>query len=173
MRQGLIQVYTGEGKGKSTAAIGLLVRALGQGLRVLLVRFLKPVEPPSGEIVFLQKVAAIEILTSGLGIIDGRADREAVARSVRETFAAAQRRVAAGDLDLVVLDEINNAMHRGYLPLVEVLDWLEARPPGVEVVLTGRHAPSEVIARAHLVTRMEKLKHPYDAGVPARRGIEY
>jgi len=173
MQQGLIQVYTGEGKGKTTAAVGLVVRALGQGLKVLLVRFLKPAEPPSGEIAFLQKAAGVEILTSGLGIIGGQTDREAVARSVHETFAAARRRIAAGGLDLVVLDEINNAVHRGYLPLDEVLDWLDSRPAGVELGLTGRQAPAEVLARAHLVTRMEKLKHPYDDGVPARRGIEY
>jgi cob(I)alamin adenosyltransferase len=173
MQQGLIQVYTGEGKGKSTAAVGLLVRALGQGLKVLLVRFLKPAEPPSGEVAFLQTIAGVEILTSGIGVIGGQPDRETVARSVRETFAAAQRRIAAGGLDLVVLDEVNNAVHRGYLPLVEVLNWLDTRPAGVELVLTGRHAPVEILARAHLVTRMEKLKHPYDAGVPARRGIEY
>lgn len=173
MRQGLIQVYTGEGKGKTTAAVGLAVRALGQGLKVLLVRFLKPVEPPSGEVACLQKIAGVEILTSGLGIIGGSPDREAVSRSVRETFAAAQQRIAAGGLDLVVLDEINNALHRGYLPLNEVLDWLDARPAGVELVLTGRQAPDEILARAHLATRMEKLKHPYDTGVAARRGIEY
>lgn len=173
MQQGLIQVYTGEGKGKTTAAVGLVVRALGQGLQVLMVRFLKPAEPPSGEIAFLQKVPGVEIHTSGLGILGGEPDREAVARSLRETFAAARRRIAAGGLDLVVLDEINNAVHRGYLPLAGVLDWLDARPAGVELVLTGRHAPAEILARAHLVTRMEKLKHPYDAGLPARRGIEY
>jgi cob(I)alamin adenosyltransferase len=173
MQRGLIQVYTGEGKGKTTAAVGLVVRALGQGLKVLLVRFLKPAEPPSGEVACLQNIAGVEILTSGLGIIGGPADRDSVARSVRETFAAAQYRIAAGGLDLVVLDEINNAVHREYLPLAEVLDWLDRRPAGIELVLTGRNAPEAILARAHLVTRMEKLKHPYDAGVPARRGIEY
>jgi cob(I)alamin adenosyltransferase len=115
----------------------------------------------------------VEILTSGLGIIGSLPDRDSVARSVRETFAAAQYRIAAGGLDLVVLDEINNAVHREYLPLAEVLDWLDRRPAGIELVLTGRNAPEAILARAHLVTRMEKLKHPYDAGVPARRGIEY
>ncbi len=173
MRQGLIQVYTGEGKGKTTAAIGLAVRALGQGLSVLLVRFLKPDEPRSGEVAFLEHVSRIEILTSGIGIISGRPDRETVVRSVRETFAAARQRLDAGGFDLVILDEINNALHRGYLPLSEVLGWLDARPAGLELVLTGRNAPEEILARAQLVTRMEKLKHPYDAGIPARRGVEY
>lgn len=173
MQQGLVQVYTGEGKGKTTAAVGLAVRALGQGLKVLLVRFLKPAEPSSGEIAFLQEVPGVEILTSGLGILGGESEREAVARSVRETFAAARRRIAAGGIDLAVLDEVNNALHRGYLPLEEVIDWLDARPAGCELVLTGRHAPAEILGRAHLVTRMEKLKHPYDTGLPARRGVEY
>jgi cob(I)alamin adenosyltransferase len=173
MRQGLVQVYTGAGKGKTTAAVGLVVRALGQGLRVLLVRFLKPLAPPSGEIAFLEGAPGLEILTSGIGIIGGRPEREAVAHSVGATFAAAQRRIAAGGIDLVVLDEFNNALHRGFLPLAEALAWLDTRPAGFELVLTGRHAPAEILDRAHLVTRMEKLKHPYDAGVPARRGIEY
>lgn len=173
MQQGLIQVYTGEGKGKTTAAVGLAVRALGQGLCVLLVRFLKPDEPLSGEVAFLADVARIEILSSGVGILGDRPDRQAVARSVSETFAATRRRIAAGGVDLVILDEFNNAVHRGYLALDEALDWLDTRPAGVELVLTGRHAPAEILARAHLVTRMEKLKHPYDVGVPARRGVEY
>jgi len=171
--QGLVQVYTGDGKGKTTAAVGLAVRALGQGLRVLLVRFLKPAEPESGEIAFLQGTPNLEILTSGLGILGPAPDREAVAASVGATFAHARREAASGAFDLVILDEVNNAVHRGYLPVTELLDFIEERPAGVELVLTGRNAPAALLARADLVTRMEKLKHPLDAGVPARRGMEY
>ncbi|WP_298036379.1 cob(I)yrinic acid a,c-diamide adenosyltransferase [uncultured Desulfuromonas sp.] len=173
MEQGLIQVYTGEGKGKTTAAVGLAVRALGQGLRVLLVRFLKPAEPASGEILFLEGTAGLEILTSGVGIVGARPQREEVERSVRETFESARRRIAAGTFDLVIFDEINNALHRDYLPLAEVLDLLDGRPAGLEIVLTGRNAPAEVIERAALVTRMEKVRHPLDRRIPARRGIEF
>lgn len=169
----MIQVYTGEGKGKTTAAVGLAVRALGQGLRVLLVRLLKPAEPASGEVVFLQGTPRLEILTSGVGIIGGSAAPESVAASVRAIFADARQQVLAGAVDLAVFDEINNAVHRGYLELAEVLALLDACPAGVELVLTGRNAPAEVLARAHLVTRMEKERHPFEDGIPARRGIEY
>ncbi len=96
MEQGLVQVYTGEGKGKTTAATGLMVRALGQGLRVLLVRFLKPDEPPSGEILFLTGTSGLEILSAGQGILGAGVDREEVARGVRATFASARQRVERG-----------------------------------------------------------------------------
>ncbi|WP_432821542.1 cob(I)yrinic acid a,c-diamide adenosyltransferase [Trichloromonas sp.] len=172
MQQGLIQVYTGDGKGKTTAATGLAVRALGQGLRVLLVRFLKPAEPVSGEVALLQTLPGIDIITSGIGVIGRRPDRDEVIRSVAEAFAAARERIA-GHYDLVIFDEINNALHRGYLPLATFLDFLERRPQGVELVLTGRNAPAELIARADLVTRMEKVRHPYEQGIAARRGIEF
>ncbi len=173
MEQGLVQVYTGEGKGKTTAATGLMVRALGQGLRVLLVRFLKPDEPPSGEILFLTGTSGLEILSAGQGILGAGVDREEVARGVRATFASARQRVLEGTCDLAVFDEINNALHRGLLPLEEVLELLDQRPEGVELVLTGRHAPPEVLFRADLVTRMEAVRHPLSRGIPARRGIEY
>ncbi len=173
MEQGLIQVYTGTGKGKTTAAVGQAVRALGQGMRVLLVRFLKPAEPPSGEVAFLAPTPGLAILTSGIGIIAGVPDPAAVAASVRETFTEARQRLAAGAIDLLILDEVNNALHRGFLPLAEFLDFLDHRPAGLEIILTGRHAPSEVLARADLVTRMENVRHPLAAGIAARRGIEF
>lgn len=173
MQQGLVQIYTGEGKGKTTAALGLTVRALGQGLRVLLVRLLKPVEPPSGEVLFLQGCAGLEILTSGLGILGTSPDRAAVAASIESTFAEARGKILAGACDLAVFDELNNALHRGYLPLAELLQLLDERPAGVEIVLTGRNAPAELLERADLVTRMEAVKHPYSQGIQARRGIEY
>lgn len=173
LRQGLVQIYTGEGKGKTTAALGLTVRALGQGLRVLLVRLLKPAEPPSGELLFFQGRDGLQILTSGLGILGPSPDRAAVAASVEQTFSQAREQILAGGWDLVVFDEINNALHRGYLPLAAVLALLQERPAAVEIVLTGRNAPAELLARADLVTRMEAVKHPYSQGIQARRGIEY
>lgn len=173
MAQGLVQVYTGNGKGKTTAALGLAVRALGQGLRVLLVRFLKPEEPVSGEINFLQGAPNLEILTSGVGILGPAPDRAAVAASVGQAFSLAKEKAATGAFDMIILDEVNNAVHRGYLPLAEVLDLIENRPAGTELVLTGRNAPQAVLERADLVTVMEPLKHPLAQGIAARRGIEY
>jgi len=171
--RGLVQVYTGTGKGKTTAATGLVVRALGQGMRVLLVRFLKPESPLSGEIFFLRELRNMEILTSGIGVVHGRADPEKVRGSVVETFAAARTRIFENDPDLVVLDEINNVLHRGDLLLQEMVSLIEQRPPGTELVLTGRNAPPEILERADLVTRMEADKHPATRGISARRGIEY
>jgi cob(I)alamin adenosyltransferase len=173
MTQGLIQVYTGNGKGKTTAAVGLAVRALGQGLRVLLVRFLKPAEPPSGEISFLEGTRGLEILTSGVGIIGSSPNREKVAASVATTFHLARSKAAGGEYDLVILDEINNVLHREYLPLAEVFGLMEERPDGVELVFTGRNAPDALLARADLVTVMAAVKHPMQTGIPARKGIEY
>ncbi len=174
MEQGLVQVYTGPGKGKTTAATGLLVRALGQGMRVLLVRFLKPQTPLSGEIAFLQgRRADLEILTSGVGVVHGRPDPHKVRCSIAQTFAEARDKILGGEFDLAVLDEINNALHRGDLPLEAVMDLIDERPAGTELVLTGRNAPRAVLERADLVTRLEADKHPAKRGIGARRGIEY
>ncbi|WP_305045426.1 cob(I)yrinic acid a,c-diamide adenosyltransferase [Geoalkalibacter sp.] len=173
VEQGLIQVYTGTGKGKTTAALGLAVRALGQGLRVLLVRFLKAEHPPSGEILFLANSPGLDILTAGVGGIRQGQDREGLRRSVTETFTEMKRRLAMDSYDLVVLDEINGVLRRDLLELGEFLQFLDKRAPGTELVLTGRDALPEVLERAHLVTRMDKVKHPLDQGIGARRGMEY
>jgi cob(I)alamin adenosyltransferase len=170
---GLIQVYTGEGKGKTTAAIGLAVRALGQGLRVLLVRFLKPADPPSGEVLFLAGAPNLEILTAGQGILGSKLDTAAVAASVARTFTQARERLLSGTIDLAIFDEANNALHHGYLDLDEFLTLLEERPVHVEIVATGRNAPRQLLERADLVTRMEPVRHPLAAGIAARRGIEF
>lgn len=173
MEQGFVQVYTGKGKGKTTAATGLIVRALGQGFRVLLVRFLKCDDDPTGELLFLNETKNLEIFSSGIGILKKPVDLEAVQKSVLETFVRARREILSGRWDLAVLDEINNVLAKKLLPLKEVLELITTRPPGVELVLTGRNAPAEILDKADLVTRMEKVKHPFDRGIGARRGIEY
>ena len=171
--KGFVQVYTGCGKGKTTAATGLIVRALGQGFRVLLVRFLKTSDEPSGELIFLRNAQNLEIISSGIGILRKPVNMEEVRSSVAKTFALARQKILAGALDLVVLDEINNVLSKKLLLLQEVVELIGQRPTGTELVLTGRHAPAEIIAKADLVTRMEKVKHPFDRGIGARRGIEY
>jgi cob(I)alamin adenosyltransferase len=173
MEQGFVQVYTGDGKGKTTAAIGLIVRALGQGFKVLLVRFLKTDDEESGELLFLRKARNLKIVSSGIGILRKTVDGEAVRRSVERAFALAREGVLSEQWDLVVLDEINNVLDRQLLPLQAVVELIERKPQGVELVLTGRNAAAEIMARADLVTRMEKVKHLFDRGIPARRGIEY
>ncbi|AMV73415.1 cob(I)yrinic acid a,c-diamide adenosyltransferase [Desulfuromonas carbonis] len=170
---GLVQVYTGAGKGKTTAATGLALRALGQGLRVLLVRFLKSADSISGEVAILETLPGIEIITAGIGIIGQRPPPALVTESVRQAFARGRARVLSGEIDLAIFDEGNNALHRGDLALQEVLQLIAERPAHVELLFTGRHAPDELAARADLVTRMEAVRHPYSEGIPARAGIEY
>lgn len=170
---GLVQVYTGDGKGKTTAASGLALRALGQGLRVLLVRFLKSADSVSGEVVLLEQLEGIEIITAGVGVVGQNPPPQRVAASVQQAFERARERIRSGRIELAIFDEANVALHRGDLPLAEVLDLVENRPPGVELVFTGRYAPEPLLACADLVTRMEAVRHPFAAGIPARRGIEY
>jgi len=173
VERGLIQVYTGEGKGKSTAATGLLVRALGQGLRVLWVRLLKAPEPASGEVLLLRGQPNLELLEAGLGVVGRQVDAAELAANVTATLERAWQRLTETPFDLVVFDELNVALRRGAFPLERLLAWLNARPAGVEVVITGRYAPEPLLQKADLVTEMQEIKHPYAAGVPARRGIEY
>ncbi len=173
MEKGIVQVYTGPGKGKTTAATGLIVRALGQGFKVLLVRFLKTRSDRTGELIFLKDAENLEIISSGIGILSGQAEPGEVRKSVEEAFALARDKIFKDSPDLVVFDEINNVLSKEYIPLQEVLDLIDAKPEGVELVLTGRNAPDEIIEKADLVTRMEKVKHVFDRGIPARRGIEY
>ncbi len=170
---GLVEIFTGPGKGKTTAATGLAVRALGQGLRVLLVRFLKPEEPVSGEIAVLERLPGMTIITAGVGVLGRKEAPATVKASVLAAFAQGRELILAGQIDLAVFDEINNVLHHGYLPVAEVLALINRRPAFVELVLTGRNAPPELLARADLVTRMESDRHPYQHGIPARRGIEY
>ena len=173
MEQGLIQVYTGPGKGKTTAATGLIIRALGQGYKVLLVRFLKPSLPPSSELQILEKLPGLEVITAGLGGISARDRAEELAQNVSATFAQIRPMVLGGYYDLVVLDEFNAVLAKNYLPLEEGLLLLDQRPLQTELVLTGRNAPQAVLERADLVTRMEADRHPFSQGIAARPGIEY
>jgi len=172
-RQGLVQVYTGDGKGKTTAAIGLAVRALGQGLRVLLVRLLKPEDPPSGEVLLLEGLPGIETITAGVGVIHGRPDPRQVEASVQQAFARGRERILAGTVDVAIFDEANGALRRGALQLDQVLELIDERPADVELVFTGRHAPRGLLERADLVTCMQDEKHPLRQGIAARRGIDF
>ena len=173
MQKGLVHIYTGDGKGKTTAATGVIVRALGQGQKVLLARFLKPEKPVSGEIKLLGDNPNLTVLTAGIGIIDSMPPHEVVAKSVTDTFAEVKKLAMSGDYRLVVLDEINNAMHNGYIETGAVRRLVRERPSTMNMILTGRNAPEEIKELADLVTEMRKIKHPYDQGISARRGLEF
>lgn len=170
--EGYVQVYTGDGKGKTTAALGLVLRALGQGLRPLVLQFMKG-DPNWGEIVSLKRLG-VPVRQCGLDhwVIKGEATEEDLAAAMAG-FRDGRELVLSGDYDLVVLDELSTALFFELVPLREVLDLVAAKPAAVELVITGRRAPGELIAAADLATEMRPLKHYYDAGVKARAGIEF
>lgn len=173
--KGLIHIYTGEGKGKTTAAIGLAVRAAGWGRRILFVQFFKEDSAASGEKVFFA-TAGIELVRSNCRhpiFTKGRTDAAAVAAAIRETFETVKSRVTNDPPGLLVLDEVMSSINGGWLTLDEVIGFLQNRPAGLEVVLTGRGAPVELVQIADYVTEMLKIKHPFDAGTTARKGVEY
>ena len=171
-RIGYVQVYTGEGKGKTTAAFGLAMRAAGRGLRVLIVQFMKA-DPSWGEIVSAGRLG-IALEQAGLDhwVIKGEATPDDL-RAAAAGFARARDLVNGGQYDVIVLDELITALFFELVPLDDVLGLLAGKPGHVELVLTGRRAPDEIVAAADLVTEMRPVKHYYDAGVDAREGIEF
>jgi len=173
LERGIVQVYTGNGKGKTTAALGLALRAAGQGLRVHIVQFMKG-WPYYGELGALQHQPNITLVQFGrAGFVNRQnPDPEDVQRA-QEALRHSLDVLHDGQYDVVILDEINVALDFHLVSLEQVLGLFEARPPHVELVLTGRNAHPQVIARADLVTEMVEVKHPYSTGVQGRKGIEY
>lgn len=170
-RRGLLIVNTGDGKGKSTAAFGLAFRATGRGKAVKIFQFMKVPTARFGE---HRAADQLGIPIEGLG--DGFSwkskDLEASAQLARDGWAKARAAILSGEYFLVVLDEVTYPLIYGWLPLQEVLDTLSARPRDVHVCLTGRRCPQEIIDLADTVTEMRMVKHAFNAGVPAQRGIE-
>lgn len=173
LKQGLIQVYTGSGKGKTTAALGLALRAAGHDLQVYIVQFMKG-WPHYGELTSVQHLPNVTLRQFGRPDFVDRdnPDPEDI-RLAHEALEHAGQIIAGGDYDVVILDEVNVALDYGLIGLDDLLSLLEAKPEHVELVLTGRGAHPEIVKRADLVTEMLAIKHPYDAGVPGRKGIEY
>ncbi|MEJ5329065.1 MAG: cob(I)yrinic acid a,c-diamide adenosyltransferase [Desulfobaccales bacterium] len=171
--RGALLIYTGDGKGKTTAALGEALRAVGQGFRVCVLQFLKGRE--TGEVLAAPRLAP-ELTLVNLGR-PGRMDLKAPAPAdlarVQRGWELARRAIASGDYDLVVLDEINPVLGAGLIPLAEALEVFQARPPGVTLILTGRRAPADLTAVAQVVTEMHPVKHYFKSGLRARRGIEW
>lgn len=164
-------IHTGHGKGKSTAAFGLALRAFGRGKAVVIYQFMKVPSARFGEHRMFEKLG-IPIIGLGDGFSWKSRDLEHSAQLARDGWAAAEASIRAGKHFLVVLDEIMYPLRYGWIPLDGVLAALAGRPEQVTVVLTGRDAPEELIAAADLVTEMKLVKHHFQAGVPAQRGIE-
>lgn len=174
--RGLLAVYTGDGKGKTTAALGLCVRAVGYGHRVAIIQFVKG-SWHYGELDGIKRLApevSLEALGKGfVGIIDDKLPREEHERAASETLAEARRLLVAGDHQIIILDEVNVALDLGLLSVADVLEAVKARPAGMHVVCTGRGAPAALVAEADLVTEMRELKHPFQQGMLAQRGFDF
>ena len=171
--KGLLIVHTGKGKGKSTAAFGLAFRALGNGMKVAIVQFVKG-KWQTGERSALEKFGdQVTINTMGEGFTWETQDRARDVAAAERAFAKAQELMADSSFGLVILDELNIALRYDYLDLASVIVTLQARRPGLHVVITGRNAKPELIAAADLVTDMSLVKHHFAAGVKAQPGIEF
>ena len=171
--KGLIIVHTGKGKGKSTAAFGMVLRCIGHGLKVGVVQFIKG-KWDTGERTVLERFPdQIEIKALGEGFTWETQDRARDIAFARAGWEEGKRMIADPSFDFVLLDEINIALRYDYLPIEEVVDFLKAKRPDLHVCLTGRNAKEELIAIADLVTEMEMVKHPFRDGVKAQAGIEF
>ncbi len=173
LEKGLVQVYTGNGKGKSSAAFGLALRAIGRGLKVYIIQFIKG-GFDYGELYIVDKLPNFTLKAFGRGkfITEKPAGKEDV-ELAEEALALAEEVVKSGEYDIVILDEINVALNLKLIKIEKVLELIKNKPKHVELILTGRYAPNEIIEAADLVTEMKEVKHPFNKGYQARKGIEY
>jgi cob(I)alamin adenosyltransferase len=172
-RHGLVIVYTGDGKGKTTAALGLLMRAAGRRMRVCMVQFIKSETGKWGERGAAQQLE-IEWHQMGDGFTWTSKDLDETRAKARQAWAFAQNKIQSGGYDLIVLDEFTYPLAFGWLETTAVIDWLKLhRPEGLHLVITGRGAPAELVEYADLVTEMKAVKHPFERGIKAQAGIEF
>lgn len=176
MEKGLIQVYTGDGKGKTTAAIGQAVRAIGRGYKVYMVQFLKGGD--SGELHTVKRLEPdfkIYRFEKNRGFFWTLSDEEKreLKREIDEAFEFVKKVIETNECDILILDEIMGVIQNGLLTVEQVLELLEKKPISMEIILTGRNVPKEIEEKADLVTEMKMIKHPFQKGIGGRLGIEY
>jgi len=173
--RGLLIVHTGNGKGKTTCALGLMMRAAGRGLKCCMIQFMKSRNDRYGEHEAAEKLG-IEVHTMGDGFTWDTKNREQDIKTARETWALCVQKLRSGDYDMLVFDELVYVLSYDMLPVSEVLKEIEAirlEQPALHIVVTGRDAPTELIAAADLVTEMTEIKHPFNSGIRAQQGIEF
>lgn len=176
-KKGLVLVYTGEGKGKTTAALGLAVRAAGRDKRVAVLQFIKSPDREYGEKTMFARIG-IEMHQMGIGFTWLKTPEEH-RDALQKAWALAKEKINSGNYDVIILDELNNSLAidtfpiEDVLPLAEIIDTINHRPEGMHLVITGRSAKSEIIEVADLVTEMKPIKHYYDEGISAVKGIEF
>ena len=177
MGEGLILVNTGDGKGKTTAALGVALRSAGCGRRVLILQFIKS-GANYGELAGIALLPTIEIRSMGKGFIFHKQDESEEKmkehqQAAKEAWTMVETEVKSGQWDLIILDEINYAIHYGLVDVETVVNLLKTKPENLDMILTGRNARPEIIELAHTVTEMKVIKHAYQQGIKAKRGIEF
>ncbi|MHB8793684.1 MAG: cob(I)yrinic acid a,c-diamide adenosyltransferase [Thermoleophilia bacterium] len=176
-RQGLVHLYTGNGKGKTTAALGLALRALGRDRKVVVIQFLKRTTVMTGEMVFAQRMdAPLTIMQFGASRFATKDEKQAVedsGQTVERGWQVAREMASSEENDLVVLDEITHVVKNGRIPLNDLISLVKNKARSVELVLTGRYAPAELQEVCDYVTEMREIKHPYHDGIKAREGTEF
>jgi cob(I)alamin adenosyltransferase len=174
--KGLVIVYTGNGKGKTTAALGLCIRAIGYDEKVCIIQFIKG-SWKYGELDGIKRLAPnVELYQKGLGfvgIIDDKLDKSEHIKAAQEAIAFAKERILSAKYDIVILDEINVAVSLDLIKVEDILSLINCKPELLDLVLTGRNARPEIIERADLVTEMREIKHPYQKGIMAQKGIDF
>jgi cob(I)alamin adenosyltransferase len=172
MRKGYIHVYTGNAKGKTTAALGLALRAVGAGLRVFIAQFIKKTK--CSEHKALDRFNdLITVKQYGTGFLKSVKPTKSEIAAARKGLEEVKKAISSKKYDMVILDEINIATHNNLIQIEELLDLLEKKPPEIELILTGRYADDRVIEKAELVTEMKEIRHYYKKGIKARKGIEH
>lgn len=174
--RGLVIVYTGKGKGKTTAALGIVLRAVGHGYKVGMIQFIKG-EWYYGELTSSKRLEPeFEMIAAGkgfVGIIDDDHPIEDHLQAAKQALAVAREKLASGLYDVLILDEINYAVKLNLLSEQDILDLITSRPLKTTVVLTGNYAPEKLVQAADLVTEMREIKHPYQSGIKAKKGIDF
>ena len=175
-QKGLVIVYTGGGKGKTSAALGLVLRAVGYNHKVCMVQFVKG-SWHYGELDSAKRLAPeFELVTAGkgfVGILDDKSPREEHVKAANDTLEISKEKIMSGKFDVVILDEINYAVQLELLKIDDVIDLIKSKPSELDLVLTGNHAAEEVIEIADLVTEMKEIKHPFKSGIKAKKGIDF
>ena len=174
--KGLVIVYTGKGKGKTTAALGIVLRAVGHGYKVGMIQFIKG-EWYYGELTSSKRLEPeFELIVAGrgfVGIIDDDHPIEEHEKAAKDAIEVAKQKIASGDYDIMILDEINYAVKLNLISQEDILDVIAAKPEKTSLVLTGNYVPEAVIDAADLVTEMREIKHPYQRGIKAKKGVDF
>lgn len=175
MAKGMIHVYTGEGRGKTTSAIGLAIRAASYGKGVLILQFFKGRGRDSGEIIAAKKlnIKVMRFRDQVSPIFDKKVKLEELKKSIKKAIAISLKEIKSKSYDMVIMDEFNNLLSSGLATMEDIKKIIKEKPDSLELVFTGRGAPEELIKLADYVTEMRMIKHPFNKGVKARKGIEF